>query len=324
MKKTATLVLVILWLSGAAALTAQKVVEEIVAIVNDDVITLSQYRAQHEMMVQAVRAQFQGPELDKQLEAVKKVLLDQMINDLLLLQMAKEKQLDSREALKAYLENIKKQNNIESDEDLKQAVTREGVNYDVFLKQSEENLLRQQVIYAEVDRHIVLDDAETMAYYKEHLDIFTEPVEYKLRAIVLPFEEGGEAGLEAKKKEIGDKLAAGGDFSALAGEHNQPPLNESKGDLGMIKKTDLEATLEQAAAKLKVGEAAPWLRAKSGWYLLKLEERKDSQLKNYDEVKKDIELRLSQVKRNKALDEFLKGVKAKSYIKILRPDPLVS
>jgi len=319
MKKTRTVLLALLLLAGAAAMYAQQVVDEIVAVVNDDVITLSQYKTRYDLMVQAAQAQLQGADRDKQIEAVKKGLLEQMISDLLLLQMAKDRQIDAREQLKLYIENIKKQNNMESDDDLKAAVSREGLDYDVWLKQTEEDIMRQAVIYTEVDRHIAIDDAETVAYYKGHLDGFVEPIEYKLRAIVLPQDE---AGLETKKQEILDKLAAGGDFSALAADYNQAPLKDSKGDLGKIKKTELEATLEQAAAKLKAGELSPWVKARNGWYLLKLEERKDSRQKTYEEVKQNVENFLFQQKKNKALLAFFDKLKAGNYIKILRPNPL--
>ena len=322
MKKTRTVLLALLLLAGTAAMNAQQVVDEIVAVVNDDVITLSQYKIRYDLMVQAAQTQFQGADRDKQIEAIKKGLLEQMISDLLLLQMAKDRQIDAREQLKLYIENIKKQNNMESDDDLHAAVTREGMDYDVWLKQTEEDIMRQAVIYTEVDRHIAIDDAETVAYYKGHLDRFVEPVEYKLRAIVLPQAGADPAGLETKKKEILDKLAAGGDFSALAADYNQAPLKDSKGDLGKIKKTELEATLEQEAAKLKKGEVSSWVKARNGWYLLKLEERQDSRQKTFEEVKQSLENFLFQQKKTKALNAFFDKLKAGNYVKILRPNPL--
>jgi parvulin-like peptidyl-prolyl isomerase len=74
--------------------------------------------------------------------------------------------------------------------------------------------------------------------------------------------------------------------------------------------------------KLKTGEMTAWVQAKNGWYLLKLEEKKESRLKPYDEVKKDIWEKLFMQKKTKKLDEFLKNIKAKNYIKILKPEPL--
>lgn len=322
MKHKTMCFLAVLLLAGAATLAAQQVVEEIVAVVNDEVITLSQFRERHDLLVKTLQAQLQGEELDKQLDFLRKNLLDTMISEVLLLQMAKEKQLDVREQLKVYIENIKKQNSIESDEDLKLALAREGLQYDAWVKQTQDDILRQMIIYSEVDTHIVIDDNATMAYYKANASRFVLPVEFKLRAIVLPSEGTTEPLLEVKRKEISDKLAAHADFSALAGEYDQAGLKESQGDLGMVKKSELEATLAQEADKLKAGEISPWFKARNAWYLLKLESRTESRQQTFEEVKKDVEARLFQEKKAKALEAFFAKIKASNYIKILRPDPL--
>jgi parvulin-like peptidyl-prolyl isomerase len=73
---------------------------------------------------------------------------------------------------------------------------------------------------------------------------------------------------------------------------------------------------------LKAGEMTPWVQAKNGWYRLKLEEKKESRLKPYDEVKKDIWEKIFMQKKSKKLAEFLKDIRAKNYIKILMPNPL--
>jgi peptidyl-prolyl cis-trans isomerase SurA len=324
MNKRTSFFLAVLLVTGVGAFAAQQVVEEIVAIVNDDVITLSQFRERYEMLVKALQAQFQGDELAKQVDFLRKNLLETMISETLLLQMAKEKQLDVREQLKSYIENIKKQNNIESDEDFKIALAREGLSYDTWVKQSQEDIQRQMIIYSEVDSHIVIDDNASMAYYKANAPQFVLPAELKLRAIVLPIEGATESALEAERQEISNKLAAHADFATLAGEYNHPGLKESQGDLGTLKRNELESTLGQEADKLKVGDVSPWFKARNSWYLLKLESRTDSRQRTFEEAKKEIEARLFQDKKGKALQLFFDRIRASNYVKILRPDPLGS
>ena len=299
-----------------------QVVEEIVAIVNDDIITLSQFKEYHDSVYQMMRSQLQGEEFDKQYEQVKKDMLDTMITDLLLLQMAKKKQYNVGEEVKNYVDRLKRENNIETDAQFQQALLQQGIQYEQFLKQIEENILRQILISQEVDRSIVVDETEGVNYYKLNQAEFVEPEEYKLRAIYLSTEARSADELEAKKTEISDKAAAGQDFAALAAELGDSPLKENQGDLGFIKKGQLDKILEEAVAKLKVGETAPWVQAKNGWYLLKLEEKKESRLKPYDEVKKDIWEKIFMQKKSKKLAEFLTDMKAKNYIKILKPNPL--
>ncbi len=322
MKKT-ILALIMLTL-GLAVVgpTASEVIEEIVAIVNDDIITLSQYKQYHDSLVQMLRAQFQGEEFDKQYNMVKGQIINSMITDLLLLQAAKEKQLNVNEQVRNTIENLKKENNIESDAQLREELRRQGMDYEEFSKQIEDNMMRQAVVYTEVDRSIVLDESEIVSYYKLHPDEFTEPEEFKIRAIYLASEGQGNGGLETKREEISRKVSSGEDFAALAGEYSDSPLKENQGDLGHFKKGQLEKVLEQAVVKLKPGETTPWIHAKNGWYLMKLEEKKESRLKSFEEARKEIENKLYQQKRNVKLEEFLNGLKEKSYIKILKPNPL--
>jgi peptidyl-prolyl cis-trans isomerase SurA len=322
MKKT-ILALIMLTL-GLAVVgpAASEVIEEIVAIVNDDIITLSQYKQYHDSLVQMLRAQFQGEEFDKQYNMVKGQIINSMITDLLLLQAAKEKQLNVNEQVRNTIENLKKENNIESDAQLREELRRQGMDYEEFSKQIEDNMMRQAVVYTEVDRSIVLDESEIVSYYKLHPDEFTEPEEFKIRAIYLASEGQGNGGLETKREEISRKAGSGEDFAALAGEYSDSPLKENQGDLGHFTKGQLEKVLEEAVVKLKPGETTPWIHAKNGWYLMKLEEKKESRLKSFEEAKKEIENKLYQQKRNVKLEEFLKGLKEKSYIKILKPNPL--
>jgi len=312
-------------LTGLAAvlfLAAGQVVEEIVAVVNDDVITLSQYKEQYDSTVQQLRATFQGEEYEKQLALLKKDILDMMITDLLLMQQAKEKNLNVGEQLKAAVENIKRENNITSDDDLKRALRQQGMDYDQWIMHLEENMLKQGLIYSEVDRSIVLDDSEIVGYYKLHPQEFTEPEEYKIRAVYLSTEGKAEGTLDEIKKQVGDKLKAGESFNLLAKEYSDGPAKETEGDLGTFKKGELDKTLEQAVSKLKTGETSGWIETKNGWYLLKLEEKKESRLLTFEEVKKKVEEKLYAQKRDKKLEEYLKGLKERSYVKILKPNPL--
>jgi parvulin-like peptidyl-prolyl isomerase len=313
------LALVLLGLAGA---TAGQLVEEIVAIVNDDIITLSEFRAYHDQIYQMMRSQLEGEEFDKQYERVKKEMLDNMITDLLLLQLAKKKQFSVGEEVKNYVERIKQENNIESDAQFRQVLLQQGVQYEQFLKQIEDNILRQILVSQEVDRSIVVDESEGVNYYKLNQTEFIEPEEYKLRAIYLATESVSADELESRKAGISEKVEAGQDFATLAAELGDSPIKENQGDLGFIKKGQLDKTLEESVVNLKPGAITPWVQSRNGWYRLKLEEKKESRLRPYEEVKKEIWEKLFTQKKTKKLGEFLKDIKAKNYIKIFKPNPL--
>jgi peptidyl-prolyl cis-trans isomerase SurA len=322
--KKAIIVFILIGMSLAAFLAAApEIVEEIVAIVNDDVITLSQYKQQFEIQRQQLKAQnLPQEEYDKQYKLLRGELLNAMITELLLLQQAREKNLNVSEELKSNIAAIKKENNFNSDEDLRRAIQQQGISYEQWLKQYEETLLKQLVMVTEVYRSIVLDESEVVQYYKQHPQEFTVPTEYKLRAVYLATEGRTPAALEALKTEINDKLKAGGAFPDVAAALSDPPIKEAKGDLGTLKKGELDKTLEAAVDKLKINEVSPWVAAKTGWYLLKLEERKDSYLRTFDDARTEVQEKLMAEKRQKKSDEYVASLREQSYIKILKPNPL--
>jgi len=317
-KKIVYLALILIFV---LALSSADVVEEIVAIVNGDVITLSQYKEQFNITVQMLRAQLKGDEYFREYERLKDSLMDMMITDLLLLQQAKEKGLNVKEQVKAAIEQIKKQNNIESDEDLLRAMRDQGVDYDQWVVQLEENMMRQAVIYTEVERTIVLDDSEIVQYYKQKPQEFVVPPEYRIKAIYLSAATNPAYLLEGKRNEVSEKIKNGLQFENLVADYSEGP-KDNGGDLGFFKKGELEKNIEQAVEKLKVGEISNWIEARNGLYLVKLEEKKESYQKTFDEARKDIEEKLFQQKRQKKIEEYLKKLKEESYIKILKPNPL--
>jgi len=302
----------------------QEVIDEVVAVINGDIITLSEVKARNDLLVQILRAQVSGEEFDKQYELLKQSLLDRMITEVLLLQKAREMKLDVKEQVRATIDNIKRQNNLDNDEDLRLALSRERLDYNTWLKQMEEDLMRQAVLFSEVDRQIVIDDAEIVKEYRARPELYTEPEEVSLRGIFLSESDHPAETLESKKNEISAKLTAGENFASLAGLYSDGPIKDVQGDLGSFKTKELDPVLEKAVAGLQPGQTSAWVKAKNGWYLIRLENRKASRLRPFEEAKKDIEERIFNQKRTQAIDEYMGKLKQKNYIKIIRPNPLGS
>ena len=250
---TARLFLIfLLILSAAPRDYGQEVIEEIVAIVNDDIITLSEYREAYELEYQRLRATIQGEQFSSQLELLRKNLMDQMITGVLLLQEAdKMRDINIEEQMRLFIDNLKKENSINSDEDLIQILKQQGTDYDEWRNILRENMLKEAVIFREVQSSIVVDEAEIVNYHRLHPEEFTEPPEFKLKAITIASGSGSDEGIEAKKRDINNKIAAGEDFGALAGEYSEGPGKESNGDLGNFKKGELAKELEEAVENLK-------------------------------------------------------------------------
>jgi parvulin-like peptidyl-prolyl isomerase len=324
-KKKIVTVLVLAGVLAAAApaAPAQEVVEEIVAIVNDDVITLTEFRSQYQAIEAQYRAaQMPQDQLTQQLADLRKNFLDTLITERLLLQKSKDLGLNVQEQMKAMLEKIKTDNNLASDADLRRAVESQGMPYDVWIKQYEEGLMRSGVLYTEVERSIVLEDAEVVQYYKKNPAEFTTPAQFKVDAIYLTGEGRAAEEIEKLKAAIDAKLKSGTAFADTAAELSDPPLKAAKGELGSFKAGELESTLEAPLERLKAGETTSWINNKNGWYLLKLVEKTDSFLRPFEDARKEVEEKLYNQKRTVKGEAYVKTLREKSFVKILNPDPL--
>jgi parvulin-like peptidyl-prolyl isomerase len=322
MPHSKTILAGILLLAAAVSGSAQQVVEEIVAIVNDDVITLSEYKRGYEERLQAAQGQFKGEELEKALEFIKTHALDEMITDVLLLQLAKTQNYNVADQVKMVIENIKKANNIESDDEFKRALAQQGYAYDEWIGAMEQRIMKDAVIRTEVGRKIVIDDAEVVDYYKKHADEFFVPEEYQLKAVYLTIEGKDPVALETRKAEIEAKITSGAAFETVAEAESDEPLKEAKGSLGTFKKNELDKTLLAAVEPLKKGERTSWVQAKNGWYLILLEDKKDARTLPYEEARSAIVEKIGNEKQSTEVQKYLADLKAKSYIKILKPNPL--
>ena len=124
--------------------------------------------------------------------------------------------------------------------------------------------------------------------------------------------------IEAKKQDILKRLQNGEDMAELAAQYSEGPEKESQGDLGSFKKGDLSKDLEDAVINLKPGEITSWIKIPSGYYLLKLEEKKESKLQAFEEVKEQIQNKLFSEQKQIKEQEYYTKLREVNYVKIIK------
>jgi len=300
---------------------AAEIFEAVVAVVNDEIITLHDYKKEYDSFYQMLQQQAGGADFSQQFEQIKEILLDNMVTDLLLLQEAKKLGLNVDEQVDMTIQNIKETNNIQSDTDFIRLLNQQGLTYENFRERIKEDIMKQGLIYTQIESTIVLNDSELFDYYKKNQDNFIEKEEYSLKGIYISIENRGEEEARTRMDEVMGRLDAGEDFSELATQYSDGPEKDSQGDLGSFKKGDLAAELEEAVQNKSDGEITDWIKVSGGWYLLKLAEKKAQRMKTFDEVRKEIEGMLYNQLLLEKRTEYLKNLKSSSYIKILIPQP---
>ncbi len=298
-----------------------EVIEEIIAVVNDDIITLTDFKIAESRLRFMLSQRYRGEELEEKFEKARANLLDQLISEILLLQEAKKKDLNVEEEVKLFIENFKKENNIDSDDELRKEMAREGINFDAWRKEIEKQFLQQKIIMLEVDYKISLTDTELVNYYKQHKEEFTQPAEVRLKGIYLSKDNKNNQELKKISQEILKKLNQGVDFSILASQYSEGPEREKNGELGFFKKGELNKLFEDVVFKLNPGEVTPWLKTEQGWYLFKVVEKKEAKISPFEEVKEKIREKIFMQKKQEKIKEFLTKLRENSYIKIYNPRP---
>ncbi len=315
--KARTFLPLALFLAASAGFLAAEVVEEIYAVVNEEAITGSELKKFEADMIRSLRYEKRGEELEQAMAELRRNLLDRFIEQKLLLSKVKEKNYDVDADVEVIIQEIRKQNNIASEDDLKAALAAEGIEYAAWKDMLREQRRQQRLIAEEVGAKIKIDNPQIMEYYRGHAAEFTLPAEFTLNAIYLARPEDGAPPRE--KMDLVLAALQGEGFAAAAKKHSElPGAAEGAIALGKFKPGELDPKLEEAAQTLKKDEASGWVETESGWYLIQLAEFAPQRLREVREVREDIVAILREAEQQVKLKEYIEQLKKDSYVKILK------
>ncbi len=293
------------------------VVEDIVARVNDQVISRSDYeRAEQDLETQAKQQQWTQQQLYEQ----KRDLLRDLIDQQLLLSRGKDLDITGETEMVKRLDEMRKQNHLDSMEDLQKAAEAQGVSWEDFKASIRNRIITQEVIRDEVGRHVNITPTEIQHYYDEHKQEFEQPEQVRLSEILLPTANPDDASqVDAAKKKADDialKLKAGGDFAALAKSSSGGPTAADGGDLGDFKRGQLAKVLEDQTFDLKPGQYTEPIRTKQGFVILKVTEHTPGGVPPLKDVENQVEDAVGMAKMNPKLREYLTQLREDAYIDI--------
>jgi peptidyl-prolyl cis-trans isomerase SurA len=275
-----------------AGLASAEVIDEIVAKVNDDIVTKSDLDTEETGTLQDLYRRFSGTELDKKVAEAKKGMLRHLVDRRVLIQRAAHI-FDMTKMQEFYLESFKDQQNIKSDKELEKLLAEQGMTMADLKTRLVEEFAPQQVIRAEVAERIAVSEKDARAYYESHAADFDVPAQATVREIVLKAADSEREAKRAAAEAVRAKVAeAGVDFAAVAADVSDAGTKKAGGLLGTVKKGDLAEPLEKAAFTIPVGEVSPVIEAGYGFHILKVDARTDEAMKPFDDVKAEIETKI--------------------------------
>jgi peptidyl-prolyl cis-trans isomerase SurA len=300
-----------------------EIVDRIVAVVNDDVITLIELNDSLKPYTEKIRSLGYPSEKEKELLfKVRADMLDRLIDEKIEDQEIKRSKVEiSEEQIDKTIERVK-QTNYLTDEQLRAALAKDGLNMEAYREKIKGELLRERLVNLKVKSKIVITKEDIKAYYEKHIQEYGGKQKYHLRNIIMqvPLFSDSEKKLEIKAKmdEILEKLKAGESFKALATKYSESPAASDGGNLGKFEFDSLSPQLQKAIEKIKPGEFTPVLDTDQGYQIFFLEEISSAQGKTLEEVTPEIQGKLYNESIDKKYQAWIGDLRKQSVIKIIQ------
>jgi peptidyl-prolyl cis-trans isomerase SurA len=300
--------------------TGGEVVERVVAVVNDEVIFLSELEEYGKRYFEEIRKKALPSELQEKLSQAKKDALQQLIENKLLEQEMKKRKVEvSTRDIDAAIEDLLRENRITLDE-LKMVLAKEGMTLTTYRERLRDNIGKMRLISREIKSKIVIKEEDMRKVYRDRIEELTLPLEVQVQQIffAVPRDASRDraAAVEKEAGEILEKAKIGEDFAELAKRYSQSPEGKAGGILGFFKSKELMPELEEAVFPLKTGEITPLVRSSEGFHILRVLDRKGGEPKSFAEAQVKIREEMMQAESDSKFREWIKALKEKSYIEI--------
>jgi peptidyl-prolyl cis-trans isomerase SurA len=294
-----------------------EILERVVAKVNGDIVTLTDFQARQIAAAQAARIAPDRVEAFLRQQNAK--ILQDAVDELLLTQRAADLGMRMRpEVVRDIIEGIKKENNLETDAELTEQLRREGMSMDDLKRSIERSIQRRQVLQREIEPKIAVSEEDAYAEYQKRKADFTKPATVTLEEILV---EGRDA--REKAEVLVGRARAGEDFQALARAYSKAPSAKNGGDLGKLAHGEMNPDLEKQVFALAKGAISEPIPQGDGFRILRVTDKTDGSVVPYEEAKKDIRARLAEERIQKEYQAYMDTLRQKAVIQIqVREVPL--
>ena len=326
MRRAVVFLALIFTLSGKALPQKVEVIDGIAAIVNNDVVTISQVRDLIGARERSLREIYSGAELENKLKAMRLSAIKDLIDRQLILQEFKKLQ-EKGAAIPDYIVDDRIQAIIRQEFGGDRAafvrtLQAQGFTLTQFKEIEREKIVIQAMRQQKVDNNFVISPTQIQAYYEKNKQAYATPEQVKLRMIVVREGSSGDVPDIGSKKELAeeirDKVAKGAEFDRMAEMYSEDETTQQAGgDWGWIERNTLNEKLTNVAFSLRPGEVSPVIGIDKTYYIIMVEAKRNATIKPIGDVRDEIEKNLIQQERTKAQERWLDTLRQKAYIKIL-------
>lgn len=311
------------------------VVEEIVARVNNSIITRADVRKARDQMFAEARQQSDATAAEQTAKEHEKDVLRDLIDQQLLLNKGQDLGISADTELVKKLDELRKQMHADSMEDLEKAAEAQGISFEDFKQNLKNNIITQRVIGQEVGGHITVTNAEIQQFYDQHKSEMERPEQVRLSEILISTQttpavknDKGQNALpdtpspetveqaKAKADQVYEMLKKGGNFDDLAKKYSNGPTSSIGGDLEYFKRGTMSKDLETTVFAMDAGQYTEPVRTNQGFVILKVTEHQKPGVPALKDVESQINEQIYVTKMQPALRDYLTKLREDAYIDI--------
>jgi peptidyl-prolyl cis-trans isomerase SurA len=311
---------VLMLLSALPGLSAEVlVIDQIVAKVNGDIITSTELQRTQRQMVEELQQRGATPEqVTAMIQERGKDVLRDKIDQLLLVQKAKELSINVDQQFSKYQAEMMKSVQVADQEKFAEMVREQtGQTYEDWRNEVKNTMMTQNVMGREVQSKITVPKPELLKYYEEHKSEFMRQEQVFLQEIFLKTEGGNDAAVEKKALDIVARAKKGERFHELARSNSDAESAQAGGELGGFKKGDLDPAIEKMVFEGGKGFVTdPPIRRSNGFLILKVLDVHQAGQATYEQVENEVMEKLYMPKMAPAMRAYLTQLRQEAFLEI--------
>lgn len=307
--------LAIAWTAPQAS-AKDVLIERIIARINNKIITQRQYDKESQKLHAQLAQKYSGDELQKQFAIHRKNLLRDMIDTDLLVQKAKDDDINVETRVIKELDQIRQQNNLPSLEALQEAVEKSGMSWANFKNRIKRSLLMQGVISQEIESRIMLTRNDARKYFDTHRKEFDSPPGVHLEEILISTQKHSPAEAEKLAKQAIADIEGGEHFSDVAKQLSDAPSAKDGGDIGFFKQGTIAPAIAKAIANVDTGEVSKIIKTQYGYMIFKVLEKRVGKNPTFNQVADKVMNELYHQRIQSRYRPFLTKLREQSVIRL--------
>jgi peptidyl-prolyl cis-trans isomerase SurA len=297
-----------------------EIIDRIIAVVNDEVITLKEVDAAFEPYLKKIEESLSGQDKEAAVKRTRDALLQRLIDNLLIAQEARKTGISVRdEEIMVVLEDSLVRQNTKMEDFLKK-MAQEGNSLETVKNEIRQQLVRTRLMRREIKSKVMISDQEIGEYYNKHRDEYEGKEAVRIYQLLFVLPKDADRAAKTKIKDQAErihKLATSGEpFDLLAVKYSQGPEAAQGGDIGFIEKGVTIPEVEKVAFSLPLNQVSDVIESDIGLHIIKVVDKRGAGIKPMVTVREEIKIKLEDEKLDKKYDEWISALRKKSYIEM--------